>query len=343
MTFRAIEIGDGSDGRWAARTGPTVAGAEDWLTEEGRTPEGAARARELFETHLPELVPALDRLAGQLPTPRAGTLLTLAAVRPFFSACTQTGAAGTLLRNYDFAPDHCEAVIVSSRFLRPVIGMQEAGWGLLDGMNDAGLAVSLTFGGRQVHGPGFAMPLILRYLLETCRSVEEAVGRLRTLPVAIPQNVTLVDHDRAVTVYVGPDIPLTEAPDACAANHQRQPVPDEQERFTRTAERLAAVRAAGPDVAAMLRPPLYQEAYDQWLGTVYTAHYRPAEGRVTYHWPGAHWEQSFADFSQGERTVLLGLPRPAGQAPDTLAIRADRSSDSGAVRSVSGGRTGPAE
>lgn len=111
---------------------------------------------------MPELVPALDRLAGQLPSPEAGTLLTMAAVRPFFSGCTQTGRDGTLLRNYDYAPEHCEGTIVSSHFLRPVIGMREAGWGLLDGMNDAGLAVSLTFGGRYVHGRGFALPLVLR-------------------------------------------------------------------------------------------------------------------------------------------------------------------------------------
>ncbi|WP_446045047.1 carcinine hydrolase/isopenicillin-N N-acyltransferase family protein [Streptomyces olivaceus] len=59
-------------------------------------------------------------------------------------------------------------------------------------MNDAGLAVSLAVGGRIVHGPGFAMLLVLRYLLETCRTFDETVGGLRTLPVAIPQNVTLV-------------------------------------------------------------------------------------------------------------------------------------------------------
>src|SRR5690606_33868206 len=147
---------------------------------------------------------------------------------------------------------------VSSHFLRPVIGTQDAAWGLLDGMNDAGLAVSLTFGGREVHGPGFSVLIVLRYLLETCDTVDEAVGRLRSLPVAIAQNVTLVDSEQAVTVFVGPDIPPTEAPDACAANHQHLPVPEGQERFTRTQERLGAVRAAGADVAAMLRPPLYQ-------------------------------------------------------------------------------------
>ncbi|MEU5082691.1 MULTISPECIES: C45 family autoproteolytic acyltransferase/hydolase [Streptomyces] len=311
-TFHALEIGDGGDGRWAERVRPAMAGAADWLTEEGRTPEGAARARRLFEEHMPELVPALDRLAGQLPSPQAGTLLTMAAVRPFFSGCTQIGRDGTLLRNYDYAPEHCEGTIVSSHFLRPVIGMQEAGWGLLDGMNDAGLAVSLTFGGRYVHGPGFALPLVLRYLLETCRTVDEALGRLRTLPIAIPQNVTLVGPDRTVTVHVGPDIPMTGTRDSCAANHQHLPVPEEQEQVTRTQARLAAVRAAGVDVAAMLRPPLYQCAYDEWLGTVYTAEYRPEEGRVTYHWPGASWQHSFGGFSPGTLTVTLGLPADGG-------------------------------
>ncbi|MEU5607643.1 C45 family peptidase [Streptomyces sparsogenes] len=305
-TFRALEVGDGSDGRWATHTQALWPLAEGWMTEESRTLEGADRAQRLFEAHMPELVPVLDHLAGQLDRPEAKTFLTLATLRPFFSGCTQIGGSGTLLRNYDFSPDECEGTIVSSHFLRPVIGMQDAAWGLLDGMNDAGLAVSLTFGGRFVHGPGFAIPIVLRYLLETCDTVDEAVGNLKSIPIAIPQNVTLVDPEKALTVFVGPDISLTEAPDACAANHQHTPVPDEQEQFSRTQERLNAMRAAGADVAAMLKPPLYQTAYGKGLGTVYTAHYRPSEGRVTYYWPGESWEQSFDDFAPGSRTVTIG-------------------------------------
>lgn len=305
-TFRAIEVGDGSDGRWATHTQALWPLAEGWMTEESRTPEGADRARKLFEAHMPELVPVLDRLAGQLDRPEGETFLTLATLRPFFSGCTQVGGSGTLLRNYDFSPDECEGTIVSSHFLRPVIGMQDAAWGLLDGMNDAGLAVSLTFGGRFVHGPGFAILIVLRYLLETCSTVDEAIGKLRSIPIAIPQNVTLVDSEKAVTVFTGPDIPLTKAPDACAANHQYMPVPDEQEQSSRTQERLNAVRAAGTDVAAMLKPPLYQYGYDEGLGTVYTAHYQPSEGRVTYYWPGESWKQSFDDFAPGTRTVTIG-------------------------------------
>src|SRR5690242_4697035 len=165
-TFRAIEVGDGGDGRWAAYARGLWPEMEGLLTEEGRTPEGADRVGALFRAHMPELVPVLDRLAGQLDRPEAEVFLTHAALRPFSQACTQIGRDGTLLRNYDLRPDQCEGTIASSCYLRPVIGMQDILWGLLDGMNDAGLAVSLTWGGRSVHGRGFAILILVRYLLE---------------------------------------------------------------------------------------------------------------------------------------------------------------------------------
>jgi predicted choloylglycine hydrolase len=305
-TFRAIEVGDGGDGRWAAYARGLWQGMECLLTEEGRTPEGADRVRTLFRAHMPELVPVLDRLAAQLDRPEAEAFLTHAALRPFTQSCTQISRNGTLLRNYDLRPDRCEGTIVSSRFLRPVIGMQDILWGLPDGMNDAGLAVSLTWGGRSVYGRGFSVLIVVRYLLETCDTVDEAVDRLWSLPVAVPQNLTLVDPTKAVTVFVGPDISPTVAPDACAANHQHLPVTDEQERAMHTLERLRAIRAAGVDVAAMLKPPLYRSVDEQGSRTLYTAHYQPVEGRVTYYWPGESWQQSFGDFAPGSRTVTLG-------------------------------------
>src|SRR5690348_11348602 len=301
-----MDAGDGSDGRLAGALRDEWPRAEVALTSRARTPAGAAEARQLFEQHMPELVPVLDRLAAQLGRPGGETFLTLAALRPFFAGCTQIGSAGTLLRNYDFDPDEVPGVIVRSRFLRPVIGMLDGGWGLLDGMNDAGLAVSLTFGGRFTQGPGFSIVIVLRYLLETCGTVGAALAKLAEMPVDIPQNVTLADAERAVTVYTGPDIAMTMAPDACATNHQHLPVPGEQEQFTRTQERLSAVRAAGADVAAMLKPPIYQVRYAEGLGTVYTARYQPGDGRVTYYWPGQSWEQSFGEFAPGTRTVTLG-------------------------------------
>jgi predicted choloylglycine hydrolase len=72
--------------------------------------------------------------------------------------------------------------------------MSDCLWGLLDGINDAGLAVSVTFGGRAVSGDGFAIPLVLRYVLEVCDSVQDACEILARVPVHASQNVTLFDR-----------------------------------------------------------------------------------------------------------------------------------------------------
>ena len=41
-TFRAVDAGDGSDGRWAAELRVLWPAAENALTEDGRSAEGAA-------------------------------------------------------------------------------------------------------------------------------------------------------------------------------------------------------------------------------------------------------------------------------------------------------------
>ncbi|RKN08677.1 hypothetical protein D7319_14900 [Streptomyces radicis] len=47
MIFHAVEVGDGSDGRWSGRLfGELPALIGRWATDEARTPEGAAAARE---------------------------------------------------------------------------------------------------------------------------------------------------------------------------------------------------------------------------------------------------------------------------------------------------------
>ena len=62
-------------------------------------------------------------------------------------------------------------------------------------MNDAGLAVSLTFGGRRVLGDGFGIPIVVRYLLEVCETVEQARETIARLPFSLAHNLTIVDRD----------------------------------------------------------------------------------------------------------------------------------------------------
>ena len=112
-----------------------------------------------------------------------------------------------LVRNYDYPASRLEGTIASTAWTgRRVIGMTDCLSGLLDGMNDAGLAVSLTFGGRRASGPGFGVPLVVRYLLETCETTADARAVLERVPVHAPQNITVLDRSGAwLTAYVGPD------------------------------------------------------------------------------------------------------------------------------------------
>ncbi len=80
-----------------------------------------------------------------------------------------------LIRNYDYAPWLCEgALLLTAWNGRRVMAMSDCAWGVLDGMNEDGLAVSLSFGGRRALGVGFGVPLLLRYVLEFCTTVAEA-------------------------------------------------------------------------------------------------------------------------------------------------------------------------
>ena len=97
-------------------------------------------------------------------------MLTLWDPPRFLPGCSQaviTAPEIAVCRNYDYSPELWERVVYSSRFGdRQVIGNSDCLWGLIDGMNSDGLVVSLSFGGRRGSGPGFAVSLVVRYLLE---------------------------------------------------------------------------------------------------------------------------------------------------------------------------------
>ncbi len=223
-----------------------------------------------------------------------------------------------LVRNYDYAPSRFEGVVQATAWGKHrVIGMSDCLWGLLDGMNDAGLAVSLTFGGRRVLGDGFGIPIVLRYLLETCSTVDEARAALARLPYSLSHNVTVLDRGgRYLTAYLSPDREPLFRIFPVATNHQGIVEWPEQARATRTIEReqeiVRLLEAPGLDdvgfTDAFLRAPLFSTSYANGFGTLYTAAYHVTDGVAEIRWPTDAWRESFDAFVEAEHTEVLAEP-----------------------------------
>ncbi len=325
ITFQSVaELQPGE--KWRAHFDAMWPAYEAWYLRDGETARpDTARCRRALTEHMPELLGTYDRLVelaggGDLEA----RLLSLYSPPGFVVGCTQaawTRGEPLLVRNYDYPASRLEGIVYLTRWAgRRVIGMSDCLWGLLDGINDAGLAVSLTFGGRRDVGDGFAIPLVVRYLLETCETVAEASAALARIPVHAAQNVTVLDRrGDVVTAYVGPGRPPELHAIAATTNHQGTVDWPEYARAIRSVEREQCARAllADPDltrgqlIAAFLQSPLFSTDYAQGFGTIYTAAYEPARGRVEYRWPGSVWPHSFDDFHESVHAQTFGEQRRA--------------------------------
>jgi len=276
-------------------------------------------SRQALARHMPELTGLYDRLCALAGGGDASArFLSFFCPPPYLAGCSQAiwpGAEPMLVRNYDYSPHAFDALVLRSEWLgRAVIGTSDGLWGLVDGMNGDGLAVSLTFGGRRVVGDGFGVPLILRYVLETCTTAADAVAALTRIPCHMSYNVTVIDRARGYrTVQLAPDRAPVVTHAAVATNHQGRVEWSSHARFTATVERerfLLARLTLHPEsqrrfIGAFLKPPLYSTAFAQGFGTLYTAVYRPRARRMELHWPGAEWDLPLHGFAGGERQVLM--------------------------------------
>lgn len=314
--------------RWKALFDSVWPAYRAWYLRDGdRARPDLRTAESRLREHMPELVPTWRRLvdlAGGDET--AARMLTLWNPPRFLPGCSQVALCTpepALLRNYDYGLELFERVHSSTRYgARRVIGTSDCLWGLLDGMNEDGLAVSLAFGGRPGDGDGFAAPLVVRFLLEVAGDVPEALRRLETIPVSMYYNLTLVDaKGTAVTAYVGPGMTPEVCEDPVATNHRgRLPeFPDHARRF-RSVERQDQLTEAverGCDVTAMaeemLSPGVFSDDYDNAFGTLYTAVYRPLRGEVEYRWRSRSWTRSL---TSTEEMIIVTLDDPTPEPID---------------------------
>ncbi len=305
---------------WAQHCARVAAAYEYWYFSEGDRARPSYLACDVaLRTHMPELVPIwkqLVELAGG--GDRMARMLSLYRPPAFMAGCSQllwNRGEPALVRNYDYELDRCEGLLLHSAWNGVgVIASVDSLWGALDGMNAHGVTVSLAFGGRQIVGDGFGIPLILRYVLETCTNTAQAVAALQRLPCHMCYTVGVIDRVGAMaTVFLNPDRPAQVVADAVATNHQGRVEWPAHAAITGTVERHAELARLLEDpgetlesvIARFIVPPLRARDYARRFATLYTAAYLPSRGALELRWPTASWRLSFEGFA--DQTMRIAL------------------------------------
>ena len=318
LTFRAIDEKDPGP-KWAGIFAEYWPAYLRWWSREGVAGRPTyAEGRRALKQHMPEILRLYDKLCDLVGGGDAeARFLSYFCPPQYLSGCSQAIWAGEeplLVRNYDYSPQAFDAVVLKTGWNgRTVIGTSDGLFGLVDGMNDAGLVVSLTFGGRRAVGDGFGVPLILRYVLQTCTTADEAAEALTRIPCHMSYNVTVLDAShRYFTVYLAPDRPAVVSRTPVATNHQENVEWTSHARRTATVERerfLLQRLTLHPEtqekfVRAFLQPPLYSTAFSEGFGTLYTAAYRARKGQLDLIWPDRTWRKDLAGFTEDSVTIV---------------------------------------
>ncbi|ABG30516.1 hypothetical protein CEP88_14340 [Roseobacter denitrificans] len=275
-------------------------GWSEWMRKRHKPkPDDLRDARLAIRRHMPEFETLWETWVAQCGDEEdAALFLSFWSPPRYLVHCSQAVIDGPdgpmLIRNYDLDPHLNESTLLATKWRgRRVAGMVEGIVGLADGMNDAGLAASLTFGGRTVSAPGFGIPLIIRYILETCADVPQALEALRRIPSHMSYNVTVLDGTGAfATVYLAPDRPAIVTRTPYTTNHQLGVEWPRHGRFSRTKERAEHLEQLFSDPTlspealrhAFLTAPLANTGYDKGFGTIYTSLYRPRQRAVSLFW-----------------------------------------------------------
>ena len=223
----------------------------------------AAACRPAYERHFPTALEELAGLAAGQDCPREdleAVLFTTYALPPACgcSCLAVSNGNGVFFgRNSDFLtamePYNTHVVYQFSSGGIPFAGNTTSFVQMEDAVNARGLAVGLTSVYTPRPRPGLNAGMALRLLAESCTTVTEAFARLRELPLASCQTLTLADETGDIAVAeCGPEGVRIERPDpagpfVCATNlfHSAlaDPLPPGLDTW-RAAERYDTLRQA---------------------------------------------------------------------------------------------------
>ncbi|WP_313133898.1 C45 family peptidase [Anaerocolumna sp.] len=177
-----------------------------------------------YKKYFPELLEEIQGIAdgNEVPVETLQALLFSMYCFEFDNKCTcfafKTDKEILFARNSDFLVDleklymNCIYNLKDSYSFN---GNTTAFVQMEDGVNEHGLAVGLTFIYPKIRKPGFNSGMLVRYLLEKCRTTDEAIAKLYQLPIASAQTITIADkYGELAVVECNPEDIVVIKPEA---------------------------------------------------------------------------------------------------------------------------------
>ncbi|MED1459380.1 C45 family peptidase [Bacillus safensis] len=284
-----------------------------YIRTEPVTQQAVKETKQLIRPFLPQLDEEIAGFCDEMQLDECYlTFFYSSHLQPGCSHCVRQGnmAAGqqtVMLRNYDFSPIFDDMRLVTTHVKGSVY---HTGSSLLlfsrsDGMNEHGLAVTFSACGPPVgNEPGLKPPAVaglqvyhvIRSVLESCPTVEEAIHSIEEMPVASNVHIMLADRKgKAAVIEIIDGQKRVRRPERgyiAATNH---PVADQTAkgmtkhhsvvRYDMLMEALKEQRSS--DSLAKLFQTEYPDGltvhnYEELFGTMRTVMFRPEEGTIDY-------------------------------------------------------------
>jgi len=284
-------------GRWLQNSEQfqaLLAKVKDFASEEQNTEE----IRTILTTFCPQLLEELKGIADGMMISENEALRWFAGydLPALEMGCTSFITSEYYVRNYDFSPDIYDGTFLIQRHSENkwTCGNSELVVGRLDGMNSNGLTCGLHFVNNDTHKKGFLGSTIVRIIVETCNTVEDAIELLKELPHAASYNFSLVDRNGEFAIFeASPEqtnVYREKNSISCVNMFQtdqmkhlnRQNVSSSVDRLHALANLSEATRPAGEVHNWFSDPasPVFYTDYENYFGTLHTVSYVPKANTV---------------------------------------------------------------
>lgn len=283
--FRGTHFDYGvQQGEWLKQTHYMQNRNYEWIKRRPKFDLDYDETKQLYMHFAPHIWEEIMGLQESLEITDRDVLLNLAHYRisPRDSGCSVYMDDDIFIRNYDYHPNTYDGMY---KLFQPEHGYAHIGpasrvTGRMDGMNEHGLVMAYNFMNRKQPFDGFTCFIIGRFILELCRTADEAAALLKELPHR--GGFSYIIQDRGNHSFIAETsargMEFREA--QICTNHYEKLAHENRRYLVDSKERLDILQdihsTSREELLTRFTDPahgLFVDNYKSWAGTIHTSIY----------------------------------------------------------------------